>query len=341
MKKMAHATSEALLFVLLSTIGAAQAGLLGVQPEYPRIDYDNDGTTVLTAGALSIDAAPTNLVFTSGGAVHDVFPVRDMKINITVDASCAVTGGIVGDDLLVIGDVYDSAFTLVKSGILLTGEIIEMGAGPHATGQTTHEFDFRFMVTGGLLITDGDWPTDGFNNPLDAAVKLTVENSSAYGGNCGSDFGGKAKGLIGPETVTDPVGDGEVGTGTPGYWRNHLEAWPATITVGGVIYDPASDAHNLMSIAPKGDKTWNMFRQLTAAILNVDTNMTNDSCLLLPESPNDIIADADAWLVAHPVGSMVRAKDDAWSLEGDMLHETLDSYNNGLLCAPSRDTLEP
>jgi len=41
-----------------------------------------------------------------------------------------------------------------------------------------------------------------------------------------------------------------------------------------------------------------------------------------------------------PVGSGVRGKSDAWR-EGDPLYLMLDDYNNGLLCAPSRDSMEP
>ena len=47
----------------------------------------------------------------------------------------------------------------------------------------------------------------------------------------------------------------------------------------------------------------------------------------------DYIMDADAWMAAHHVGSGVTANSPAWK-EGQPLAALLDSYNNGLLCAP-------
>ena len=68
-----------------------------------------------------------------------------------------------------------------------------------------------------------------------------------------------------------------------------------------------------------------MAKQLIAAKLNV-ANGTDSSCI------SDTIAAADDWLVGHGgVGSGQRQWD-----EGDLLHDDLDAYNNGLLCAPHR-----
>ncbi|MEN6310272.1 MAG: DNRLRE domain-containing protein, partial [Acidobacteriota bacterium] len=48
------------------------------------------------------------------------------------------------------------------------------------------------------------------------------------------------------------------GTGTPGYWMNHPEAWPEdTIVIGGVVYNKF-DAIELMKMAVAGDKTYTM-----------------------------------------------------------------------------------
>jgi hypothetical protein len=121
------------------------------------------------------------------------------------------------------------------------------------------------------------------------------------------------------------------GTGTPGYWKNHPDAWPVDeITIGGVTYTRDA-AIEIMNTPEKGDKTYTLFRALVAAKLNVE--MGNDSSCI-----QDTIADADAWMAAHgPVGSDVKAggKNSPWR-EGEPLYEKLDDYNNGLLCAPSR-----
>ena len=77
------------------------------------------------------------------------------------------------------------------------------------------------------------------------------------------------------------------------------------------------------------DKTTTMFSSLVPAMLNV--MIQNDgSCI------NDTIKLADAWMAKWgPVGSGVAASSYAWSV-GEPLHQTMDAYNNGLLCAPHR-----
>jgi len=119
------------------------------------------------------------------------------------------------------------------------------------------------------------------------------------------------------------------GTGTLGYWKTHAEAWPvAQITIGGITYSK-SQAISLMSTAGKGDKTYDLFKQLVAAKLNV--LIGNDaSCI------SATITAADSWMASHPVGSKVSASSSAWIPAGP-LHDRLDAYNNGNLCAPHRD----
>lgn len=129
---------------------------------------------------------------------------------------------------------------------------------------------------------------------------------------------------------------GEVGTGTPGYWMNHPEAWPVEeITVGGKTY---SKSEALAWLWKKGaDRTLTMFSSLVPAMLNVRAG-TDASCV------QATIDAANAWMSAPPVGygpvgSRVHPASYAWKV-GEPLHRTLDNYNNGMLCAPSRDALE-
>ncbi|MFC1739346.1 hypothetical protein ACFL1G_09900 [Planctomycetota bacterium] len=132
--------------------------------------------------------------------------------------------------------------------------------------------------------------------------------------------------LFGP---TPPPPPSNPGTGTPGYWKNHSEAWPVDeITIGGVTYLKA-DAIALMKSKSRGDKTFTMFGALVAAKLNVLID-NDDSCVA------DIIIDADAWMVDNPPGSDVRGNSDEWD-GGEPLYDILDDYNNGELCAPPRD----
>lgn len=118
------------------------------------------------------------------------------------------------------------------------------------------------------------------------------------------------------------------GTGTPGYWKNHPDAWPVdSLVIGGVTYTKDELLAN-MTENPK-DKTTTLFRHLVAAMLNVLIG-NDDSCIA------GTIAAADAWLVSYPLGSRVRSSSLAWR-QGEPLSRTLDNYNNGMLCAPARD----
>jgi hypothetical protein len=129
------------------------------------------------------------------------------------------------------------------------------------------------------------------------------------------------------------------GTGTPGYWKNHPEAWPEeTITIGGVTYSK-TDAITKMSTPGKGDKTYTLFRALVAAKLN--RKVGNASWCI-----DETIALATEWLKKYPLGTDVKASSKPWQggekpwQQGESLYLMLDDYNNGLLCAPSRDSLE-
>jgi SdrD B-like protein len=117
------------------------------------------------------------------------------------------------------------------------------------------------------------------------------------------------------------------GTGTIGYWKNHPEAWPvSTIPVGGNTYTVAQAISWFNKVGK--DKTTIMFAQLVAAMLSV--KIGNDSSCVGPT-----ISAANAWLVTNPLGSNVAGSSYAWSV-GQPLEQTLDAYNNGMLCAPHR-----
>jgi hypothetical protein len=119
------------------------------------------------------------------------------------------------------------------------------------------------------------------------------------------------------------------GTGTPGYWKNHPEAWPVdTITVGGVTYT-REEAIAWLEKSGK-DRTLTMFSSLVPAMLNVLIG-NDDDCV------SSTIDAANTWMSTHgPVGSGVAASSYAWKV-GEPLHRLMDNYNNGGLCAPPRD----
>ena len=119
------------------------------------------------------------------------------------------------------------------------------------------------------------------------------------------------------------------GTGTPGFWKNHPDAWPLDpIVIGGVSYTKAQ-ALVLLDASSSKDKTITMFSSLLSAKLNVAFG-TDPSCVA------STIVLADAWLVQYPLGSHVEASSFAWKV-GEPLHRLMDNYNNGMLCAPHRN----
>lgn len=124
-----------------------------------------------------------------------------------------------------------------------------------------------------------------------------------------------------------------VGTGTPGYWKNHPEAWPVDeIVIGGILYGK-EEAIELMWMPVESYKWFTMFRALVAAKLNVLSGADDASIA-------DTILAADLWMGETPVPESL-AHLDPWQEGGEALYEMLDAYNNGELDgAPSRDDLE-
>jgi hypothetical protein len=155
--------------------------------------------------------------------------------------------------------------------------------------------------------------SDGVNDGINSSVQVVVLGSFP---KHDLDFG-----FYTPQSQSG-------GTGTPGYWKNHPEAWPATVTIGGVAYDRDAAISWLKKVGK--DKTTTMFSSLVSAKLNV--LIGNDSSCI-----NGTINAADAWIAANgPVGSGVHASSAEWA-EGQPLHTELDDYNNGRLCAPHRN----
>jgi hypothetical protein len=125
------------------------------------------------------------------------------------------------------------------------------------------------------------------------------------------------------------------GTGTPGYWKNHPEAWPVgTLEIGGVTYTK-DDAIGIMNTPVKGDKTYTLFPALVAAKLNVLVLGIDCAGCIGGE-----IHSGNLWMEHNPPGSGVKASSYAWQQRGECLYLRLDAYNRGELCAPSRDAFE-
>jgi len=188
------------------------------------------------------------------------------------------------------------------------------------TGLDDGEYKVVVTTPDGLVPTsqsggDETSDSDGANDTLGSAAVVTVAGSTHD-----IDFGFT--------TSTTPVSPG---TGTPGYWKNHPEAWlHDTITIGDVVYS-REDAISYMGKVSK-DKRTSLFTALVAAKLNVEIG-NESSCIA------GRITEADLWMRNHqpfPGGTAVAASSADWQLIAPA-HQDLDNYNNGRLCAPHRN----
>ena len=194
---------RAALRVLLLTIGVgvtapALAALLDVTLTYPLIAYDNQGITTYdaTTDQFVVYASPLAIQLTSSDAPVLIDPVPDLGeallVNVTVDDTGVLTGGVPGDDLLVVGEV-DLGATGFFSGVLLTGEVT--GFGFRDSGGSTDSYDSTFTVTGGQL---------AFLYPSAVGVQVTSEQSD-FTGDFTVNFGGEAKGTLGAVPIPAAV----------------------------------------------------------------------------------------------------------------------------------------
>lgn len=118
------------------------------------------------------------------------------------------------------------------------------------------------------------------------------------------------------------------GTGTPGYWKTHPEAWPVTnLTIGNTIYTK-SQLLVWLNKNVSGDKRITMMKNLICAKLNVIIG-NESNCI------DSAIIAADEWWILYG-NRKVSGSSYAWNV-GEFIANELDNYNNGLLCAPHRD----
>ncbi|MCB1865300.1 MAG: hypothetical protein KDG50_07690 [Chromatiales bacterium] len=175
--------------VLAGAALQAPAALLGVNPGYPQIQANG------APGGLTYDA--TTDLFSAvapGGsarfsAANSPVPVLGgtITMNIVVDGSGALVGGVPGNDLVVTGTIPAAGgFPMSFSGTLITGEVTAFGF--LNSGATTDNFDLRFTVTGGALAT--------YYANKDIGVKLFVEQSTFN--DFTVNFSGLPKFTIGP-----------------------------------------------------------------------------------------------------------------------------------------------
>ncbi len=167
-------------------------------------------------------------------------------------------------------------------------------------------------------------------------------------------------GTTSPNTVTVTASGGEAvtgtsfgyqrttnaaGVGTRGYWTHHGDDWPVDGLVLGGNYYSKCQLMQILKRPTRGDCTYIMAAQLIAAMLNKAAG--NPSYCV-----DDAIDAGNEWLETNEIGSRVRSRSSAWSggggghcgsgydggsssstQTGEDIKDTLDSYNNGHMCA--------
>jgi hypothetical protein len=269
---------------------------------------------LLVLGITTLSGAATIKSETAGGGYR---PYIDLEKYVAVDG-----GAWLDADLPPGPDVPDGSYVEFRfvvtypapagllENIVLTDNIFDLGGCPVPTSLGPGE-SFECVI-GPFECVQGQHTNTGTVTGTAYGQLRSDTDDANYFGRC--------------------TGGEQPGTGTPGYWKNHPDAWPVEeITVGGILYT-RDEAIELMGTAGRRDKTYTMFRALVSAMLNV--MIGND-----PSCIEDVIMEADAWMALYPVGSGVPASSDAWQ-ENEWLYLTMDEYNNGLLCAPHRDSDE-
>lgn len=303
--------------VFQQTALAGEGALLGIQPNYPQINFT--GTTgqgctydadALGAGMgqLTITGTPTLLLLgplptgpfggISGGLVTMV---------LDIDSAGALSGG----SFTVNGSTTVSAVNYTDpllTGTFTAGDYGIVDVNPLST---TDLGDVVAVFTGGSL-------APFYTNPAnDIGATLTLETSNYVGTMTADWLCLRAKGVIGPvPAVVVPT----EGACSQGYWKNHKESWPVdNLDLGNMNYS-MNALVALLKAKPKGDKSIILAKQLIAAKLNV-AGGSDPSCI------QSTIDAADAWIIQY-AASGLPGNVSSWN-DGQDLKDDLDAYNNG------------
>ncbi|MCX5691295.1 MAG: hypothetical protein NTV94_16155, partial [Planctomycetota bacterium] len=181
--------------------------LLGVTLSQLPIEFYNATGQLryeAASGSFDVVATPTSVLLPTGpravvGATHGDFQIHARLTNAgnlargVVAGDSAVIGAVdsAGNDFIVRGSIdldgNGSINPATESGTLLTGELLAFGW--RDSGGPTDQYDYKFLVTGGLLA-----PLYGLR---DGGITMTSE-ASTFAGDFGVNFQGQAKGSVGP-----------------------------------------------------------------------------------------------------------------------------------------------
>jgi len=180
----------------------------------------------------------------------------------------------------------------------------------------------------------GFQPGDGEDNLKDWAIATSIAGNS----------GDASFTIIPSERLIDlelskecrveaEPGDGGVCPRTPGYWKNHPDAWPVeSLVIGGVTYDMEELMNLLDNRTPEGERaSRDMLVKLAKFLVAAKLS------LLSGAEPCDIgetVEEADEFLEDHPLGSRL-SRSQKRLAEG--LKDELDAYLNSCDCDGDAD----
>jgi hypothetical protein len=111
--------AAAAVVVALALATGALAALLGVVPDFPKMNFEGGSTTAsISNGSLSVAATPTIMLITNVGPLVPVLGPSSVQIGANLDSSCNLVSGVTGDDLVITGTVDVDPFGAgdVRSG---------------------------------------------------------------------------------------------------------------------------------------------------------------------------------------------------------------------------------
>jgi hypothetical protein len=332
-----------------------------------RVWFDYDGNGIQDSGEPGISSVTIELRNSSGtlisttitgaNGIYSFYNLPPGTYTVTIVTSTLPAGAVPTYDLDGIATPHTTMATLVSGqsrtdvdfgyrGTASLGDRVWLdadGDGIQDAGEAgINGVTVRLLDSAGNVITSAVTAGNGnytFSNLLAGTYKVQVVSTTLPAGSTQTyDLDGTGTAHLATVAVTSGQTRTDVdfgyriptapGTGTIGYWKTHPEAWPVTtITIGGRVYTRAQ-AIVWMETPSRGDKTIDLYKQLVAAKLNVLVGNAT-SCI------SSTISSADSWMTTYPVGSNVKASSSAWATGGP-LHDQLDNYNNGLLCAPHR-----
>ncbi|MEP0843241.1 MAG: carboxypeptidase regulatory-like domain-containing protein [Phycisphaerae bacterium] len=113
---------------------------------------------------------------------------------------------------------------------------------------------------------------------------------------------------------------------TPGYWKNHVEAWPVqSLTIGGVNYNQTQLLNLLNDLPPNGGSNSSSDPSIRLAKFVVATLLSLNSGAAAPPAVLTALADADAFLASNPPGSNPQGSAAGTA---NALKDVLDAYLN-------------